>query len=278
MSSRERFQVALLSVALLVIALVGVTVLTFRSSWFANLLRTRVIAAIENTTGARADVGKLTLEWRTFKVRLERVTLHGSEPFGASPLFHADTIEVGLTASSLLSREVRLDSLIIERPGIHIISYPDGKTNFASILRHRAELERQALSFRISDFDLVRGSLLLNATRLHVGFNIHQLTASLNYIPLDRHNPTYLIAVSSPAAKLEITGRQVNSAIEVRARFKGNLLSLDSARVATSASYVTGNGALQISSPVSVQMRLDASVDASDIAPFCPNLKLRSGR
>ena len=58
--------------------------------------RRAIISGIEKRTGGRAELGDVKIDWLSLRVTLEDLTLHGTEPTDAPPLFQADRIVVGI--------------------------------------------------------------------------------------------------------------------------------------------------------------------------------------
>jgi len=56
--------------------------------------RRTVIQQLEKATGARVELGNFHIQWRSLHVRFDGLTLHGREPAGTPPLFHAGRLEI----------------------------------------------------------------------------------------------------------------------------------------------------------------------------------------
>src|SRR5580704_6013684 len=66
--------------------------------------RRRIVEELEKATGARVELGHFHIEWRALQARFDGLTLHGREPAGAPPLFHADRLETGIHIDSFWGR------------------------------------------------------------------------------------------------------------------------------------------------------------------------------
>src|SRR5215471_18430905 len=76
-----------LIVFLLLLAVTAV--LIFRSDWFYNKVRAKIIETIETATGGRAEIGSFSFDWRTMRAEVRDIVLHGTEPADKPPLLRA---------------------------------------------------------------------------------------------------------------------------------------------------------------------------------------------
>ena len=99
------------------------------SAAFENAVRKRLIVSIEELTGGRVEIA--FFHWRLlhFQAEADGLTIHGLEDPGEAPYAKIERLRVVLSLSNLFSPIVRLRSLEIDRPSLHLIVYPDGSTN-----------------------------------------------------------------------------------------------------------------------------------------------------
>src|SRR6185312_687306 len=98
-------------------------------SWFANFVREKAIAAVEDSTGARVDIGGIQIDLGHLTIRVRNVVVHGKEPKTAAPLLRADLLELRLKLFSGLYHLIDLQYLGIEHPQANLMVFPDGTTN-----------------------------------------------------------------------------------------------------------------------------------------------------
>ncbi len=115
---------------LLAIILIAAAIITLRSAWFRDKVRARIVYEIENATGGRAQIGAFDLNWSTLTASVRGLVIHGTEGPGQAQLFRADLVKVGLKIISIWKKKVDLESLVVLRPQVNVIIYPDGRTNF----------------------------------------------------------------------------------------------------------------------------------------------------
>ncbi|WP_348261904.1 translocation/assembly module TamB domain-containing protein [Telmatobacter sp. DSM 110680] len=113
---------------LLIVSLVGLYFWA-SSSYFENIMRKRLIARIEASTGGRAEIG--AFHWKVLKMEGEAdgVVLHGREAQGEAPYAQLGSLHVAINILGFWSPRILLRDLELDRPQIHLIVYRDGSTN-----------------------------------------------------------------------------------------------------------------------------------------------------
>ncbi len=111
-------------------ALSGAAVGGTSTRWFQRALERRVIAHLESLTGGRVEVRALRFNPASLKITLLGLRLHGAELPPEPPLFSAKTVVARLKLTSLVRRKLLLRSLEWDNAEIHLLTKPDGSTNF----------------------------------------------------------------------------------------------------------------------------------------------------
>jgi translocation and assembly module TamB len=119
-----------LAALIVVVFLAGIAIV--RSEWFRNLVREKIVAAVETGTGGRAEIGSFTFDWTHLRAQIRNFVVHGLEPADAAPLLRADLLQVDLKLLSPFRGFVGIGYLLVERPRANVIVYPDGHTNVPS--------------------------------------------------------------------------------------------------------------------------------------------------
>ncbi len=146
-------------VALLLIS----AVIVVQTRWFADLVRQKVIAAAEDSTGGRAEIGSFEIDLRHLTVRMRNVVLHGTEPQGSDPLLRIRLLELRLKLLTGLKQAIDLRYLGIEQPQLNLIVLPDGRTNIPqpktpSVPSQTSGLQT-VVDLAVNRFELNHGSL-----------------------------------------------------------------------------------------------------------------------
>ena len=116
---------------LVVLAVLAMTGLYFwmSSDQFEGLVRKRLIAAIEDSTGGQVEI--VSFHWHVLQLDAEAdgLVIHGREAPGEAPYARIDRLSARVSILGLWSPSVLLRDLEIDHPSLHLIVYPDGSTN-----------------------------------------------------------------------------------------------------------------------------------------------------
>lgn len=128
--SRKRILWSLLlsAVALLVVCAVS-AYFVIRSQWFYRQVRARIVSTVEDATGGRVEIAGFSFDFNRLRAQVDGFTLHGAEPATDPPLFHADSVVIGIKIVSILKRDVDIRYLEVNSPRIRLIIGADGRTN-----------------------------------------------------------------------------------------------------------------------------------------------------
>jgi translocation and assembly module TamB len=159
-------------------------------SWYATtdsfqaLVRRRLVAELQQVTGGQVELGGIhTIPFR-FQVDIRDLTIHGRESASEVPYAHVDRLVARLKVISLLETEFGFASLVLDRPVVHVVVYPDGTTNQpAPKLKGtstRTSIE-QLFTLSIGQLEVRRGELLWNDERTPFDFTANDVSADMSY-------------------------------------------------------------------------------------------------
>ena len=173
-----------LAVAYAVVLLVLLCVCLYfaaSSAAFENVVRERLITSIENLTGGRAEIA--SFHWRLlhFEAEADGLVIHGLEDPGETPYMRIERLRVHVSVRNLFSPQVRLHSLEIDRPSLHLIVYPDGSTNQP----HPRNPRKSRESALDTLFDMRAGHIALEQGILHYDNRAAAFDYQDRYAPLD---------------------------------------------------------------------------------------------
>src|SRR4051794_16672742 len=110
------------------ILLIGIaTVVVVQTDWFRNFVRTKIVAAVEDATGGRVELGSFNFTWSHLRADVNNFVIHGLEPAGAAPLLRAKHVQVDLKLLSPFKGFVDIAYLLVDTPQANVIVFPDGK-------------------------------------------------------------------------------------------------------------------------------------------------------
>lgn len=151
----RHWRALLVTVAALLLAAGAAVYWVAQSDWLRERIRREVIAETEMVTGGKVELGAFRWNWHTMTVEADRLVVHGSEPVGVAPLLSVAHIRAQLRIVSFFSRTIAVESVLAERPNVHLIVQPDGGTNLP---RPKMPTKVQTLlDLKVGRFDLSNG-------------------------------------------------------------------------------------------------------------------------
>ena len=160
--------------------------------------RRAIIGQLEETTGARIELGNFHFAWRFFTARFDGLTLHGREPAGTPPLFHADHLQVDIRVESFWGRRISLGNVEMSHFSAHVRVEPDGSTNIpgpkAQEIPGKPPIQN-LFDLKIARLRLDDGELLWNDTRVPLAAEGGHFEFAMNYAS-DAGRPVYLGQIS----------------------------------------------------------------------------------
>ena len=182
--------------------------------------RTRIMQQLEKATGARVELGNFHLNWRTFHVHFDGLTLHGREPAGTPPLFHADRLDLDIHVESFWSRKISLGRVDMSHFSAHVRVEPDGSTNVPGpkIPTSPGKPVVQSLfDLKIAELRLQDGELLWNDLRQPISAEGRNFDFAMDYAN-EGGSPAYLGKMSWQKFKVA-AWRYLPFASDLTARF-----------------------------------------------------------
>ena len=153
---------------------------------FQQLVRGRLIAAIEHATGGRAELGSFHVVPFRFRVEVRDLTIHGREAANEVPYVHVDSMIATVKLSSVLGGKIGFHSLALQHPVVHIIFHPDGSTNQPTPKQQAGGGVEQLFAVSIGRLEVHQGELLIQDQALPLDFTANDIAATMNYSFLHR--------------------------------------------------------------------------------------------
>ena len=191
--TNRRWKLWILGIGLL-IAAVPIALMVIISSGAADdYIRKTILDQIQKLTSGRAELAAFHLNpWR-LRVTLNDFTIHGREPAGTPPFFHADRLEAGLRIDSLRGRKVSLRDVEVSHPVVHVRVERDGAINLP-IARRSAQakpLRERIFEVVVRRLRLDNGEILFNDVRVPLVAEGGRFDFSVDYAEVDAQ-PMYL--------------------------------------------------------------------------------------
>ncbi len=172
------------SLAGLVLLLVVGAFIAVQTQWFRNLVHDRLVYEIENATGGRVEIGAFHFDWRSLRITVDNLVIHGSEPASAAPLFRAGRIQAELKIVSVLKRMVDISSVDVERPQAAVIVFPNGTTNLPEPkVKRQSDKDtlQTVVDLAIGRFNIANGLLVVADRKTPFNARGENLRAQLSF-------------------------------------------------------------------------------------------------
>jgi translocation and assembly module TamB len=182
--------------------------------------RRTIVEQLQKTTGARVELGNFHFGWRALSARFDGLTLHGREPAGTPPLFHADRLEFGIHVESFWNRRISLGNVEISHFSTHVRVEKDGSTNIPGPTgpAKPASLSVQnVFDLKIEQLHLEDGEILWNDTRTPLTASGGRFEFAVDYTTEDG-KPVYLGSASWKAFEIDAM-RYLPFKSDISARF-----------------------------------------------------------
>ncbi|HLK66887.1 MAG TPA: translocation/assembly module TamB domain-containing protein [Bryobacteraceae bacterium] len=162
-------------------------VIIVRTEWFRNMVRDKIVAAVESSTGGKAEIGSFAFDWHHLRADIRDFVVHGTEGPNVAPLLRAKLIEVDLKLLSPFKGFVDIASLLIDSPQANVIVYPDGHTNIpAPKVDHPSDKTglQTVVDLAIGRFELRNASVTFGDRKSEMSVAGQNLRAQLGYNPV----------------------------------------------------------------------------------------------
>ena len=153
---------------------------------FQQMVRGRLIAAVEKATGGRAELGSFHVIPLRFQVEIRNLTIHGRESASDVPYVHVDSVVATVNLSSVLGAKIGFHTLVLQHPVIHVIFYPDGSTNQPTPKEQNTGNFENLFAFSIGRLEVHRGEVMWQDRLLPLDFTANDISAGMNYSFLHR--------------------------------------------------------------------------------------------
>jgi translocation and assembly module TamB len=241
---------------------------------FQQMVRGRLIAAVERATGGRAELGSFHVVPLRFQVEVRDLTIHGREAPGEIPLVHVDSMSAVVKILSVLGARIAFQSLTLRHPVVHIILYPDGSTNQPSPRQAATDFEH-LFSIGIDRLDVEQGDLLWQDRPVPLQFVTNNVSASLDYSFLRRR---YSGLVSIGKAETQFAGfRPFAWAGQANFSVGSNAVEIHSLNVGSDGSRLRLQGAFTDYSNPIFTGKYNALLDISQAGSIAREARVKSG-
>lgn len=164
-------------------AAAGLYLANFGTTLVEGLVRQKLMSEIDRRTGMRAEIQSFHLHLWNLHFEIGGLTLHGLEPAGSPPLFHADKVDVKVRVLSFMRRQIALEELTIDHPDVTIVISKDGRSNIPSpkAKSPSGSWRRTLFQLRIAQLELRHGGFSFNNRHTPLSISGNNFQFNLGY-------------------------------------------------------------------------------------------------
>src|SRR4051794_23161241 len=255
------------SLAGLLLILVVSLIIVLQTAWFANFVRQKIVAAVEESTGGVVELGSFEFDLWHLTVRARNFVLHGTEPRTSGPLARVALLELRLKLLSGLKKAVDVRYVGIDQPRVNFIVFPNGTTNVPQPKVKKPPSQTSPLEtvvdLAIGEFQIQNG--LLEYTQGSVPFSARgqNLRALLNY---NVANPSYAGQLSiDPLVLASGSAPPLNMHVNVPVAIEKDAIRIQQARINTDQTRLLLDTSIEnLNAPV-IAAQLNASVSLPEM-------------
>ncbi len=274
--SRRRFVSALAAVLVLFAVIIG-AVLYLTGESFRSYVQTRVVMQLEQITGGRVELGRLTWTLYRLQVEADNLTIHGLESPDQVPYAHVDRMLLQLKIFSLLEQDLGIRALELDRPVFHLIVYPDGHTNQPVPQKARITAKpdiQQLFHLELDRAEVLDGMLIINQRRIPLDLNASGVAAEMSYVGRDQYQGK--VRVGGIAVKYrDFVPTQVSAELEFS--LNPDQFRVKSAKLSTSKSTVAFSGQLMKFADPTIETNFEAALNLAELGPTTRHPEVRDG-
>ena len=157
---------------------------------FLNLVSQRLITVLEDATGGRVELQSLHWSLRHLAVEVDGLTIHGLEGRGEAPYAHIDRLYARARILSFFDARLGLDFLEVDHPAIHLIIYPDGRTNQPTPKAKQnssGPAIQSIFALEARQVEVLHGVALVNERSIPFQLAANNLGVEITYAPAGGH-------------------------------------------------------------------------------------------
>jgi translocation and assembly module TamB len=265
------------AIGVVLLAAASLLVWYVRSPRFADLVRRKTIATLEDATGGRVELQAFRWNLSRLEFDADNLTIHGLEAPGQQPYAHADRIHVRLHIISFVEKRISLKELSLDRPVVHLIVNPDGTTNAPEPKVRSSETPTQQLFYlAIARLDLHDGVLLVNDRSLPLDFAAADVTAAMTYDHGDRRYDGFIQTGKMDLKYQDL--RDVAAQGEVTFSLWSNRLQVKSLKLKSENSSLEATGKLVNFDNPELDLKYSTELDVGELGSVARLYQLRGGR
>jgi translocation and assembly module TamB len=263
---------------------VGLLVLLAGAVWYSTtdsfqaMVRRRLVSELERVTGGRVELESFHAVPLRLRVDVRGLTIHGLEKPNDVPYLHVDRLVADVKVISALGAEFGFSSVVLERPVVDIIFYPDGTTNQPVPKLKSASSQdpmQRLFALSIRHLEVRRGELIWDNQVVPLDFKANDISADMTYSLLHQRYESNLL-LGKVDTKLPDC-RPFAWTAEMHFNLGQNSAEIKSLKATSGRLRLEANGQVDNFRQPKIDANYDATFDLAEIAAILRRPEARSG-
>ncbi len=245
---------------------------------FQAAVHRRLVSEIERITGGRVELGALHTTPLHLRVEIRDLTIHGREAPGEVPYAHVGRLLAELKIISLLETEFGFNSVVLEHPVIHIVTYDDGSTNQPQPVLLRASGRtpiEELFALSIDNLELRRGEFFWDKRSIPLDCVAHDVSTDMTYSLLHKKYDGNLLL-----GKVDITFdgyRPVAWTAEAHFSLAPAGIEIKSLKATSGRSRLQARGRIDDFRDPKIEVKYDADINLAEASGIARRTEVRRG-
>ena len=261
----------------LLVVLAGAAWYTTTDS-FQAMVRRRLVSELERVTGGRVDLVSFHAVPMRLRVDVRGLTIHGLEKPGDVPYAHVDRLVADVKVISALGAEFGFSSVVLDRPVVDIIFYPDGSTNQPvpkSKSTSSQDPMQRLFALSIRRLEVRHGELIWNNQVVPLDFKANDISSDMTYSLLHQRYESNLL-LGKVDTKLPDC-RPFSWTAEVHFSLGQNSAEIKSLKATSGRLRLEGSGRVENFRQPKIEADYDANFDLAEVAAILRRPEARGG-
>jgi translocation and assembly module TamB len=254
---------------LIVTGVVG-GLLFLKSTSFQEYALRKIVQAVNDATGCRAEIRNLDFRLSTLTAHLNNITIRGRERLDQPPLLQVDRLTVGFKIQSLAHRKVTLGELLIDHPVVHVGVDREGKSNLPQAPPSQASSHTSVFDLAVGHVLLTDGEINYNDKKTPLDADLYDLGTEIRF---DSLATRYSGRISYDTGHLRYANYSpLPHSLTAKFSAAPSGLSLESAEVKVGSSAISLRADMTGYSNPKVEGHYDIRVHTQDFGAMSPAL------
>jgi translocation and assembly module TamB len=261
-------------IAVLILLILCAAFLIQQNTFLHRYLLGKLVQIAKQSSGTEIEIREYAIRWVPLHVRLEGVTVRGTENNPSRPLASFPRIEIGISWHALLHKSVNLTELLLDRPTINLMTDQSGHSNLP-MRPATSGSSTSELQVSIGHAAVRNGELRYNDSPRRIDADLADFHADLSHsVGSDQYAGT----LGYGKGEIAVDGyTPVHHDTDISFRATNDVIIFDRIHVSTGLSQLNAKGVVRGYSNPTVEGQYQALLSTADLREQLQSLPLSGG-